>query len=278
MLGIYEGQTQPTVTVAGQDDPTGLMRVVIEEGSEPIYLLLAAYEGTIWQIEGATERLSRVVVIPRGARQENGHPWPGAAVLGLDKAVVRFAPPKSCGWYYYKPESVEAIAMRKAVTKTIGRKPDAVLGVYSAMSVSIPSGDVGKPGFFTRTTVLKDGEIVGSDTDWGGMFHGGWELVRQEDWLARAAGIEMIDPDALVAPGRVELYEVLPGQDGLRQLVAEGKLERRYGVYRIVKPIPRFPAGLGGSHSVTFLLTAGIKMPKGDLVHSQVIVEKSGTP
>jgi hypothetical protein len=198
-------------------------------------------------------------------------------VLGLDKNVVRFTAPGSCGQRYGKTDSVEAIAMGKAVSKTLGRRPDAVLGVYSATTIAVPSGESSGPGLFTFTEVLKNGEIVGYDTDWGGLFHGGWELIRQEDWLARPAGIEAVDLDALSAPGRVEPYEVLPAQDGLRQLVAEGKLERRYGAYRIVQPIPRFPPGLGGAHAVTFLLTKGIPMPKGSPVHSEIIVEQAET-
>jgi hypothetical protein len=277
LLGVYEGDTQPTVAVAGQDESTGLVRVEIEAGPEPIYLILAAYEPTIWQFEGAVGRLARVVAIP-GSIPESHKRWAGTAVLGLAREQVKFSAPRNCGGYFYDPESVEGIAMTKAVKRAIGRAPDRIIGHYSAAAVSVPSGEPAGPGYFTFTEVLKDGEIVDADTDWGGLFNGGWELIRQEDWLAKPGGIEAIDPEAVLAPGHVETYQVLPAQDGLRQLVAEGKLLRRDGMYRIVQPIPRFPPGLSGSHMVQFLLATGVPMPKGDLGHSSLVVEGEEWP
>ena len=70
----------------------------------------------------------------------------------------------------------------------------------------------------------------------------------------------------------------MPAQDGLRQLVAEGKLLRRDRQYRIVQPIPRIPAGLSGSHMVEFVLIKGVPKPKGDLGHSSLIMEGDEYP
>jgi len=82
----------------------------------------------------------------------------------------------------------------------------------------------------------------------------------------------------VLAPGKVEPYEVLPRQYGLRQLVEQGKLERTEDGYRIVQPIPRFPTGLAGAHRVTFYLPEGMPIPSGDLGHSELILEKKQTP
>lgn len=277
LLGLYQGETQPTIALAGQDAPTGLVRIEIEPGPEPIYLILSAYEPTIWQFEGAVGRLARVVAIP-GTIPETYERWAGTAVLGLARDTVTFSTPRNCGWYFADAESIEGVAMRQAVTRAIGRAPDRVIGHESATAVSVPSGELSGPGLFTFAEVLKDGEIVGVDTDWGGLFNGGWDVIRQEDALAKPAGLEAIDPEAVLAPGHVEAYQVLPGQDGLRQLVAEGKLLRRDGAYRIVQPIPRFPAGLYSAHMVKFVLPKDLPMPKGEIGHSTLVVESEVWP
>jgi hypothetical protein len=72
---------------------------------------------------------------------------------------------------------------------------------------------------------------------------------------------------------------VLPQGFGLAQLVASGALEaRRDRYFYIARPIPRFPAGLYGAHSVTFVLGTGVPMPAGTPGHSCVVSEATGRP
>ncbi|QUS39275.1 hypothetical protein RPMA_10830 [Tardiphaga alba] len=85
-----------------------------------------------------------------------------------------------------------------------------------------------------------------------------------------------IDATAVVGSEKAENYEVLPQQAGLVQLLQTGALtQNRRGEY-IVNRKTRFPAGLGGAHSVTFLVMNGVPYPDGDPGHSCVVVEESG--
>jgi hypothetical protein len=97
-------------------------------------------------------------------------------------------------------------------------------------------------------------------------------------------GIVEIDPAGVVSSMPAEPYEVLPHGFGLAQLVATGALEPRGGqfffdgYFYIASAIPRFPAGLYGAHSVTFVLGSGVPLPAGSPGHSCVISEETGLP
>jgi hypothetical protein len=60
------------------------------------------------------------------------------------------------------------------------------------------------------------------------------------------------------------------------QLLVSGALVRAKGGEYIVKQKTRFPAGLAGAHSVTFLLPTGVPYPEGDPGHSCVVIEETG--
>lgn len=272
-LGMYYGATQPTLAVTGQDDVTHLSRVTIEPGTRPIHLVVTAYEPTIWRLEGAVDRVSQLVVIPR--EQNEAGPselWAGAAVIGLAKEKISFAEPRSCGGYYYKQGSKEWRRMEQALTAGVGRAPDTMLGTYGAEVIAVPSGKVTEKG--SDRDVIVTGNTVAVVDDTGvTVLEGGLDLEYQENWLSKSGGIVEVKPEEVVAPGKVEPYLVIPGQEGLRLLVEQGVLTRTPNGYRVVKPLPRWPAGLAGAHSVTFILPKGIPEPEGHPGHSRVIME-----
>lgn len=83
----------------------------------------------------------------------------------------------------------------------------------------------------------------------------------------------------VVALQPVETYDVFPEEAGLVQLLSSGQIEYlgrdnsyRYS-YFIHETFPHFPAGLGGAHSVIFILGTGVDMPSGDVGHSRVYSE-----
>jgi len=82
----------------------------------------------------------------------------------------------------------------------------------------------------------------------------------------------------VVSTARVLDYDVLPQQAGLAQLAGAGDLERLSDGFKIVRPIPRFPAGLNGAHSTAFLIAQGVPVPRGDPGHSTVLMESTGQP
>lgn len=86
-----------------------------------------------------------------------------------------------------------------------------------------------------------------------------------------------VDAATVVSPFPVEPYAVMPGRAGLAQLLADGSiLQIDDRSFRIVKPIPHFPADLAGAHAVRFLVAKGVPMPAGSPGHSCVILEETG--
>jgi hypothetical protein len=280
ILGMYTGELQPTVTVAGQDKRTQLVPVKIEPGDQPLYLVLTSFRQVIWLFQGATDRLVRVVIIRSGYREMLPE-TPGNGVIGLDAAKVTFLPQQSCGWYFTKTDSDKAKLVAAMFERALGRKIDALHGIEYAKAVAMPSGitlDKNK----TNASVATGEEVViapgqGSTVQ---IIRGdrAQDLATVEEWWAGASSLVTVDPAVVLAPGKVQPYEVLPGEYGLQQLLDAGNLERSEGKYRIVKPFARFPAELTGhAGGVTFILPEGTPMPAGDAGHSQIILEKKST-
>jgi hypothetical protein len=94
----------------------------------------------------------------------------------------------------------------------------------------------------------------------------------------KRGGVVEIDPAAVVAASPAAAYEVLPGQMGLARLVASGELARQNNRFKVVKPIPRFPAGLGGAEAVSFIIAKGVPAPAGSPGHSCVTYEDPAGP
>lgn len=275
VVGMYHGDAQSTLAVNGQDDVTHVSRVKIEAGEGKIYLVMGAYVPTIWKVEGAVERISRAVVIPRSRNEASASEiWAGAAVMGLAKETVTFAKPGACGGYFSEVGSKDAQRVQRSITKGIGRAPDKMIGVYDAEGVSVPGGVVMKPSKERDVIITGGNTIIATEGEGPTVLEGGLTLQAQENWLANEGGVIEIAASDVVAPGKVAPYEVIPGQDGLRLLVQQGILERTPKGYRVIKPLTRWPAGLAGAHSVTFILPKGMPEPEGSLGHSRIIYEE----
>lgn len=94
-----------------------------------------------------------------------------------------------------------------------------------------------------------------------------------------AGGLVLINPTDVIASAGAETYQVLPQEAGLLQLLEDGSIEGLGDrLYRITKPISRFPSGLAGAHSVSFVLAEGVPMPAGKLAHSRILTESEGRP
>lgn len=163
-------------------------------------------------------------------------------VVGVPKEKVDFLDARECIESAHDFRSFEGVKARGDAKRLVGQ--DVVAGgTYGLNEIAIPSMNVAE-----------------HNTNSG---------------LDRAA--VQIDPETVVAATKVSSFEVLPGHAGLKQLVAAGMAEATNGRdYRIVKPIPHFPAGLHGGYSVRFIIAKGIPMPAGDPGHSCVLMEETG--
>jgi hypothetical protein len=269
ILTGYEGSALSNLSIGGQDRVTQTAQIEIEPGDTPLYLVLASYELVIWQVTGAVDRVERIVV-----QSAAGDPGiRSGAVVGLPAEKVIFVAAGVClagGW----EDGAEGLA-RDALRKHLGRDATRVHADYTFASVALPSGEGGS---------AKRGEvdiIVSGDKRFALTEDGMVELPRtapgEEDAaMARElerfhpGGLVTLDPATVVSAYPVEPYVVLPQQAGLAQLMEQGLIKRQGDAFLVLQPIPRFPAGLWGANSVSFVLGPGVPMPPGEPGHSSV--------
>lgn len=256
LFGAYEGDAISTATVAGQDGVTDTARVVIEPGTTPLYVVLSAFESMIWRFEGETSRVARVVLASSAAQ----------GATGLSADVVTDFSGVDCIRAFTDVQSPEGVAARRVVEIALGRPADIVASSYGVGAVSLPSAMV-------------EASIASLDVP-PGFDMAIYQTLGQ--WFS-PGGVIDIDPTRVIARAPAEAYEVLPQAFGLAQLVATGALQNRDftfvgGYFYIARAIPRFPAGLHGAHSVTFVLGNGVPLPAGSPGHSCVIAEETGLP
>jgi hypothetical protein len=270
----YEGHALSSVTVDGQDGVTSTAELVIEPGTEPLYIVAGSYEPMVWRVSGAVGRVERMVV-QAGRATETG---PGAGVTGLAADRLTFLARDACIPASWGGEDGEGGKASEAVAATIvrfGRPADVVATPYTLTRIGLPSAKGADAPREEVDIVIMNGRRFALTKD------GPVELKTPEDGGERSAterdldrfhpgGVVTLDPKAVLSAGTAEAYAVLPQQAGLLQLIDAGLIQRRDDAFLVLKPIPRFPAGLFGAHSVQFILGPGVPMPEGDPGHSSV--------
>lgn len=249
-FGTYEGDAISTASLVGPDGVTGTARVVVAEGETRLHVVLSSFDATIWRFEGATARVVQVVLV--------GPSVQGVTGIAAERVRELAGPPAVP--YWWDPSSPEGRAARAALERALGYAVDTFAGAYATGTVVLPEAAVTES---ERTTAPPPGFDLA--TYWMGQ------------WFS-PGGVVAIDPADVVPAGRTEPYTVLPQGFGLSQLVATGAIESRDGYFYIARAIPRFPPGLNGAHSVSFVLGRDVPLPPGDPGHSCVISEATGQP
>jgi Ca2+-binding EF-hand superfamily protein len=265
LVTAYEGQALTTVSIGGQDRVTQTAELVIEPGETPLYLVVGSFNLVIWRVTGAVDRVERIVVQSGSGAGD----LRSGAVTGLPAEKVTFVASGACfrpGW-----EEAEGLTAAATLAPHLGRPADAAFAVYAIGSVALPS----RTAVDAAADTLDDGQAPnpsaqadtrdppaspGQDT----------APIREELLRFHPGGVIAIDPGAVISAHPVEPYAVLPQAAGLIQLMEQGLIQRLDRVFVIQRPIPRFPAGLNGAHSVNFALAPGVPLPPGDLGHSSL--------
>jgi hypothetical protein len=117
-------------------------------------------------------------------------------------------------------------------------------------------------------------KVIGDPS--GVIVQSGPSRAKDDMYRFSPGGVIEIDPKSVIGSVPAASYEVLPQQAGLVQLLASGALKQNSLGEYIVREKIRFPAGLYGAHSVTFLVMKGAPYPDGDPGHSCVIMEENG--
>ncbi len=277
VFGTYRGKSISTTSVAGPNMLTTSRPIRIESGDNPLYVVLTAANSVIWKFEGATERVSRAVVITRGIPRGQS-----AGVVGLRADRVQFMKPGSCPTYSARvlsPDYLRGLGEKSANKKIeesrrkaaadrakmellVDRKIENFAYSKTHDLVSLPSG---------KTTKLPMRLRAKPD----GIDARIWQLHEKRF----PGGVDEIDPNKVVSPNEVVKYTVLPQYAGLAQLLRASAIEPiGEREYRILKPFAHVPAGLAHGHRVTFRLGRSVPKPGGFLGNSCIISEESGLP
>jgi hypothetical protein len=273
VLGAKNAELQPNVTVAGQDVATGLTLVKIEPGEKPLYLFLVSEKPMIWHLQGATNRIARVVAVRSNDKLPDVK---GIGIVGVRSDKITFLQPNSCGPYFAAADSQDALSLRQAIEQGTGRQPDTMNSVISAKMIAMPSGTVIAKNKVQHLVITGDQQIQVQGSNFT-VVRGdsAADLVTLENYYAPWNSLFPLDPLSVETTDKTEPYDVLPGAYGLRQLVESGQLQRTDAGYRIVKPITRFPASLAGTGIDTFILPKGMAMPAGDPAGLKIVPEQT---
>jgi len=251
LVGAYEGDGMSTVAVGGQDVETTVTYVDIEPGVEPLYIVLTSYSSMIWVFRGATPRVSHAALMTRAMSGRS--PAVGAVGLRSERVSVHAA----CYQYFSDANDRQAVVMRDALSRTLRRPVEDLVGAYSATAISLPSGAQSETPW-RRNAVAPQGYN---------------EQLWREALRFTPAGLIEINPASVVG-ARAEPYRVYPNQFGLAQLVRSGHLSYEGGeTFRMRRELPRYPAELNGAHSVVFVRPGNVPEPQGSPGHSCVLNE-----
>jgi Ca2+-binding EF-hand superfamily protein len=283
LLGASETDALSSVTVATQDDITGVGNIRVEPGDEPIYLVVVSFQPTIWRFDGAVERIERAVVTTARTGLNEGNPKspPLAGVTGLPADRVTFARHSGCISFFTEAPSIDAAKAASAVKQQTGKAVALTAGALTVEGFHVSSGKVDvieskRPGAMVLMAQSSSPPKAGGDTNNARVAETG-NLERMFRWMTPRGLIE-VEAKSVVASARAEPYEVVPQEAGLIQLMKSGALtQNQRGEFLIHRKI-RFPAALSGRHAAKFLLMRGVPTPDGDPGNSAVISEETGEP
>ena len=284
LLGSYETDALSSVAIGTQDEVTGVGSIKVEPGDEPIYLVIASYQPTIWRFDGAVERIERVVVTTTrtGLNEANPKSPPLAGVTGLPADRVAFVRQSGCVSVFTEAPSIDAAKAAGAVKQQTGKDVTITAGGLTVEGFRISSGlaevvESKRPGTMVVMERSSSPPKVAGDANNAAVQAETGNLERIFRWLTPRGLIE-VEAKSVVASTTAEPYEVAPQEAGLIQLMKSGALtQNQRGEFLIHRKI-RFPAALSGRHAAKFLLMRGVPMPEGDPGNSLVIAEETGEP
>jgi Ca2+-binding EF-hand superfamily protein len=287
LVSSYSSYALSNVTIAGQDLTTVTTEIYVEPGDQPMYVVAASKTPRIWRFRGSTERVVNFVALSYGKSQDGSK----AGVVGLARDRVSFTAPETCFRYFTNADRPEARKAKALVSQILDQPVASVVAKYNLTELALPSGITPPDPAGSRkgTTfiiggkefIIRNGRPVPADETMKSAnaippFGVDPETYRQFRRYF-PGGVVKINPDRVNSPQKAERYNVLPTHAGLIELLKDGSLEKISSrKYRIVRPIERYPAGLQGASSVTFVLAKGIPQPTGTLGHSCLLSEETG--
>ena len=135
----YQVATLSSAAIGSHDAATTTAKIVIEPGTEPLYLAVIGWERVIWRFEGAVARVQRLVLA--GVTPTQGSSVPAGAT-GLAPERITFADTGKCGTFWVNMHERYPDLVRENGKLLFGRAPDALLSAKELGTLRLPSGQV----------------------------------------------------------------------------------------------------------------------------------------
>jgi len=234
---ISESGGQPSmVSVSGFADMTKVSNLHIPEDAPKMYIVAASKDPIIYNISGNIDRIENIVV--KGSRDTNRKIrslyLANVGVIGIPKEKVSFLG-KSC-LLHNRPYGYEPVPhglerqnkMTDRLKSRLGQPVDITLSEHQLNEVSIPNGYI----LDTKIGVHKERMSTRK------RIRGKWDKSYFDTDLQK-----------IISPTPPVRYEILPGKEGIKQLVREGKIKRlrsegARNVYQVNEELPHYPVGL----------------------------------
>ncbi|QUS39274.1 hypothetical protein RPMA_10825 [Tardiphaga alba] len=144
LLSAYETEALSSVTLGAQETVVHAGRVIVEPGTEPLYVVIPTYAATIWQFSGATDRIERVVLTSALTGPNGGPPGkrPLVGATGLSRDRLTFFDRSNCLNYFYEMPTSGSLQASGTVRVAAGKAAETTVAVYEVAAFSIPSGKV----------------------------------------------------------------------------------------------------------------------------------------
>jgi Ca2+-binding EF-hand superfamily protein len=269
-IGVYEGKAVSTISVAGQVSETNVIPVQIDKGDEKLYIITSASSPVIWQFEGETDRVSKLLLtgpsMPPGTdNNDSGGDKINVGATGVAADKITFRHASECGAHsaYDKNKKQQALA---ALEKLLGRQPDLFFSEYGVIGLHI---------FGERINTDISEEIKEAQKEPPKGFEAN---LWKSHIRFMPGGVIDLKNEKIVSDSPAVPYEVLPKWAGFSKLAYEGAISHVSGPNRvkIVKDIPYYPSGLYGGYLAEILIGKGVEPPKGSAGHSNITLEETG--
>ena len=248
VLSSYETEALSSVTLGSPDSVVHAGRVVVEPGSEPIYVVIASYAPTIWQFSGAVERVERVVMSSAltGPNSGDANRRPLVGATGIAQEKVSFFGKSNCLTYFYETPSAASLQAVAAIRISAGKAPETVAAKYSVTGFKVPSGGIEsvRAEQSKGPVIIQRGQgtlkVIGNASDV--IVQSGPSRAKDEMYRFSPGGVIEIDPNTVVSSVPATRYEVLPqaGRAGSVARLGCPEAEQRRGIHRARKdPLSR---------------------------------------
>jgi Ca2+-binding EF-hand superfamily protein len=232
-ISTTSGGSWSNIALGNPQEETTALRLEIEKGAEPLYLLLASHRPVIWQLTGDTSRVARLVLAGPVARPDIGPDGEMLAERGAAQTIAAGVTglPADRVSYLQGDETSECrrlsasiltviqssisqrISARNSIPQLkdlVGRDPDARYTEYTPVALSVGA-----------TQVKPLPEAAPSANVPAGMNADVWKL----GLLMNPGGLADLKQADIVTRSKTQPYKTLPGWAGLAQLSGDGSLK-----------------------------------------------------